>query len=140
MANTEYAGEYGYLALHFIDEWADRTPIAWGNKTFSPPTVPEFWVRFTILNSTASRATIGTPGTNRAVYPGRVVVQVFAPRDFGELELREHADAVADIFRNIKLENFRFKLPSIVAVDSIAGDLWTQINVDCPFQRDEYHG
>ena len=134
-----YKDEFEELAIAFMDEWGDRTPIAWSNSAFTPPNPPRCWVRFTIINSTATRRTIGTPTQNRATYPGRVVIQVFAPRNGGDIEIRGHADRVAEIFRGFKAQNFRFALPSIVAVDAITGDEWRQINVDCPFQRDVFH-
>ncbi|MDR1648765.1 MAG: DUF4128 domain-containing protein [Synergistaceae bacterium] len=135
-----YAEEFNGLASAFAAAWNDRIPVAWPNVAFSPPQPQVPWCRFTILNARASRMTIGTPGGNRIVYPGRVVIQFFAPKNGGEIPARQYADEAEEIFRAINLAGYRFFVPEMTHVRSTATDDWYQINLDCPFQRDEYNG
>ena len=93
-----YAEEFNDLAGAFAAEWNNRTPVAWPNVAFVPPNPPAPWCRFTVLNGAASVMSIGVPGHNRVVHPGRVVVQCFAPRGAGELAARQSADEAAGIF------------------------------------------
>jgi hypothetical protein len=135
-----YVAEFNDLADIFDTAWNNRIPVAWPNVAFSPPQPQAPWCRFTILNAGASRMTIGTPGGNRIVHPGRVVVQFFAPKNGGEIVSRQYADDAEEIFRTLKLPDYRFFVPEMTHVRSTVTDDWYQINLDCPFQRDEYNG
>lgn len=139
MSYTSYAGEFDDLARAFYTAWNNRAPVAWPNVIYSPPSPPSPWVRFTVLNADAARRTIGNPGLNRATYPGRVIIQCFAPRGEGEVLARTFADDSANIFRILKVSNYRMGLPTVRQVESVVDQLWYQVNADCPFQRDVYH-
>lgn len=135
-----YSEEFDALCSLFRDAWKNRTPVAWPNKEFNLPNPPAPWCRFTILHGASSRVTIGSPGGNRAVYPGRVIVQIFVPKTQGESQAREFADVAADAFRDASLPRCRFFLPYAERVEHSMADTYWQVNVNCPFQRDEYHG
>lgn len=135
-----YTNEFSDLCAAFDRPWNKRIPVSWPNVNFTVPSPAEPWCRFTILNGDASRMSIGAPGLNRTVHPGRVVVQVFVPRGRGEVLARRYADDAAAIFRTLKLSNYRFFPPAVAQVSSTVNDDWYQVNMTCPFQRDEYNG
>jgi hypothetical protein len=135
-----YAEEFNVLAGAFAAEWNGRIPVAWPNVVFSPPNPPAPWCRFTVLNAAASAMTIGSPGRNRVVHPGRAIIQFFAPRGSGEMAARQRADEAAEIFLKLALPGYRFFIPSISPAGPPMADVWHQVNMDCPFQRDGYYG
>ena len=133
---SSYTDEFNDLATAFDAQWQNRVPVSWPNISFTPPSPAAPWCRFNILNAVASRMTIGAPGANRSVFPGRVVIQIFAPRGQGELIARRYADEASEIFRSLTLPDYRFFLPSVSNATGSIADEFYQLNVDVPFQRD----
>lgn len=113
--------------------WAGRTPVAWPNRGFIPPTAGE-WVRLTILDGEARQASIGNPGANLHRHSGVIAVQVFAQIDSGTRAARDLADHAAAIFRNQRFGDIRCGVPSVREVGP--DDVWFQVSMSCPFERD----
>ena len=118
-----------------------KTPIAWPNVNFTPPSGA--WVRFNVLDGEGTWRSIGSPGSNVAGYVGVVVIQVFVPLLSGESTARDYADAAAAIFQGQVISGIRFSPANITGVLSSFGQLsysladgWHQINVSIPFRRD----
>ena len=111
-----------------------KTPIAWPNVNFTPPSGP--WVRFNVLDGEGTWRSIGSPGSNVAGYVGVVVIQVFVPLLSGESSARNLADDAAAIFQGQVISGIRFSLATFSLSNSVAND-WYQMNVSIPFRRDE---
>ena len=129
-----YAGERNAIVGRFNSHWNARTPVAWPNWGF---TVPDrgAWVRLAILNGDATQRSIGNPGANVHRHVGVITVQVFVPIDSGTHTARDLADDAAAIFRNQRFDGIRCDVPSVREVGP--DDIWFQVNMSCPFRRDE---
>ena len=113
-----------------------KTPIAWPNVNFTPPSGP--WVRFNVLDGEGAWRSIGSPGSNIAGYVGVVVIQIFTPLMTGESTARDYADSAAEIFQGQVISGIRFSPASAQILNTSLADGWHQINVTIPFSRDEY--
>ena len=111
-----------------------KTPIAWPNVNFTPPSGP--WVRFNVLDGEGAWRSIGSPGSNIAGYVGVVVIQIFVPLLSGESTARDYADAVAAIFQGQVISGIRFSPATAQILNTSLADGWHQINVSIPFRRD----
>lgn len=111
-----------------------KTPIAWPNVNFTPPSGP--WVRFNVLDGEGAWRSIGSPGSNIAGYVGVVVIQVFVPLLSGESIARDYADAAAEIFQGQVISGIRFSPATVQILNTSLADGWHQINVSIPFRRD----
>ena len=111
-----------------------KTPIAWPNVNFTPPSGP--WVRFNVLDGEGAWRSIGSPGSNIAGYVGVVVIQVFTPLMTGESTARDYADAAAAIFQGQVIGGIRFSPATAQILNTSLADGWHQINVSIPFRRD----
>jgi hypothetical protein len=111
-----------------------KTPIAWPNVNFTPPSGP--WVRFNVLDGEGAWRSIGSPGSNIAGYVGVVVIQVFTPLMTGESTARDYADAAAAIFQGQVISGIRFSPATAQILNTSLADGWHQINVSIPFRRD----
>jgi len=111
-----------------------KTPIAWPNVNFTPPSGP--WVRFNVLDGEGAWRSIGSPGSNIAGYVGVVVIQVFTPLMTGESTARDFADSAAAIFQGQVIGGIRFSPATVQILNSSLADGWHQINVSIPFKRD----
>ena len=113
-----------------------KTPIAWPNVNFTPPSGP--WVRFNVLDGEGAWRSIGSPGSNIAGYVGVVVIQIFVPLLSGESTARDLADDAAAIFQGQVISGIRFSPATAQILNTSLADGWHQINVTIPFSRDEY--
>ena len=129
-----YADERNAIAGRFDSLWAARTPVAWPNVGFDVPDKGA-WVRLTIINGDATQRSIGNPGANVHRHNGVITVQVFVPIDSGIHTARDLADDAAAIFRNQRFDGIRCDVPSAREVGP--DDIWFQVNMSCPFRRDE---
>ena len=111
-----------------------KTPIAWPNVNFTPPSGP--WVRFNVLDGEGAWRSIGSPGSNIAGYVGVVVIQVFTPLMTGESTARDFADSAAAIFQGQVISGIRFSPATAQILNTSLADGWHQINVSIPFRRD----
>lgn len=111
-----------------------KTPIAWPNVNFTPPSGA--WVRFNVLDGEGTWRSIGSPGSNVAGYVGVVVIQVFVPLLSGESTARDYADAAAAIFQGQVISGIRFSPATAQILNTSLADGWHQINVSIPFRRD----
>ena len=111
-----------------------KTPIAWPNVNFTPPSGP--WVRFNVLDGEGAWRSIGSPGSNIAGYVGVVVIQIFVPLLSGESTARDYADAAAAIFQGQVIGGIRFSPATAQILNTSLADGWHQINVSIPFRRD----
>lgn len=111
-----------------------KTPIAWPNVNFTPPSGP--WVRFNVLDGEGAWRSIGSPGSNLAGYVGVVVIQIFVPLLSGESTARDLADAAAVIFQGKVISRIRFSPATVQILNTSLADGWHQINVSIPFRRD----
>lgn len=111
-----------------------KTPIAWPNVNFTPPSGP--WVRFNVLDGEGAWRSIGSPGSNIAGYVGVVVIQIFVPLLSGESTARDYADAAAAIFQGQTISGIRFSPATAQIFNTSLADGWHQINVSIPFRRD----
>ena len=111
-----------------------KTPIAWPNVNFTPPSGA--WVRFNVLDGEGTWRSIGSPGSNVAGYVGVVVIQVFVPLLSGESTARDLADDAAAIFQGQVIGGIRFSPATAQILNTSLADGWHQINVSIPFRRD----
>jgi hypothetical protein len=113
-----------------------KTSIAWPNVAFTPPSTS--WVRFSVIDGGSEWRSCGSPGSNRAVHAGLVVIQIFVPLLSGESSARGLADDAAAVFRGKVISGIRFAPAYMHLVPNSLADAWHQINVSIPFQRDEF--
>ena len=123
------------FASNFTTVTADR--IAWENRRFKQPDTGT-WVRFTVLNGETRNAALSNTILKRTI--GVIAVQVFVPELTGTKTAREAADAVATVFQNQQFSagnsgTITCRAASIRSIGIDAG--WFQINVTCPYQRDQ---
>ncbi len=122
------------IESYFKDNWS-YTPIAYDNVEFVPNDFTE-WVRFVVRNGNARQTSIAgdNPGFR---YYGVIYVQIFTRADTGTGRALELADYVTVLFRSASVNGIQFKTPSITRVGNME-DAWFQINVDCPYYREDY--
>jgi hypothetical protein len=70
--------------------------VAWPNYGFEP-TLGTLWIRPTVLPADTAAATYGDSGTDEQT--GVYQIDVFAPLDEGDGEVRQMADTIADRFK-----------------------------------------
>lgn len=126
---TEAATIEGY----FIDNW-DHTEIAHDNVTFDPvATVVKEYVRFSDLYAGGRQASLGNNPLFR--YRGMVAIQIFVKPNTGSARYLELVDFVTAIFRARRITDVNFEVPYPVKIGNREG--WYQVNVLCPYYRDE---
>lgn len=127
--------ENNELRTRFNTVWASRTPVAWPNIPFTPPSPQSEWCRFSIVEGESRQTTFGAT-TNNFRTPGTLFVQLFDKPGAGDADILQRADEVAGIFRNWCGTNVRCRVPTIRAIGDTS-DGWYQVNVSVPFVRDE---
>lgn len=127
---------YDAIAQHWQAGWP-HTPTATGNATFEP-TPGQPWVRLSVLDGASRQVSVGTP-TGGGVLDrsdGVIAIQIFTPDDQGEAQGRWLADAACILLRRKSLAGgITTRVPSVIVVGNEGA--WHQINVTCPFWRDE---
>lgn len=119
------------IEQEFKDNWP-HTPIANDNVQFDPQGMEE-WVRLTDLNAYGKQASLGNSPLYR--YGGMVVVQVFTELNTGSARAKQLVDLVTPIFRSKRISGIQFYVPAVTRIGPRDG--WYQVNVDCPYYRDE---
>ena len=123
--------EQSSIEIEFSNNWP-HTQIARDNVSFSPQGLDE-WVRFSDLNADAKQASLGNNPLFR--YRGMVVIQIFTKVNSGAARALELSDYVTGIFRSKKIGDVQFQVPAVTRIGPRDG--WYQVNVDCPYYRDE---
>lgn len=115
----------------FNTQWGSTTEIAWDNVPFTPPATA--WVRLSILPGESFNAALGATAVR---HPGVIVVQIFTPEDTGTAQARTLAQSAANVFNNARFSGIRCRAAGIFRVGTFDG--WYQMNVNIPFERDEF--
>lgn len=115
----------------FADQVASPESLTtiYDNSPTKRPTDGSTWCRFTILDGESQRVTVGVK--EYRTY-GVAVAQLFGRIGNGTKALRELADAVVTVFRDVSADDVSYKVPSIINRGETQ-DGWYQINVNCPF-------
>ena len=125
-----YETERQIFEARMSAQWK-TTSIAWDNDDFIP-TPGTAWVRFTIINSDANNASLGSNILIRDT--GFLDIGIFVPVGTGTNTARGYVDTIAAIFRNWSSGGITCKAPVIKRVGELNG--WFQYNVTVPFDRD----
>jgi hypothetical protein len=103
------------IRAHLEAEWT-TTPLAWDNETFSPQDNTPF-VMVQITGDLWDQHSIGAGDRleNRWEETGELLLSVIVPTGTGSLLARQHAEALANIFRGLNLDesNIEFRDISI---------------------------
>lgn len=86
----------------FADAWGTKTPIAWANTNFVPPTAQP-WVSVDVQPRETVQVTIGTTAVMRE--RGRFRVEIYVPAGTGTKKAEELADDVAEAIQRQHLVN-----------------------------------
>lgn len=92
--------------------------------------------RVTILPGDSNRVSLGG-GTNVDRTLGVAIIQIFIPKDIGVQSALEFADHVASKFRAVTAAGVRYRTPSVQNIGTTNVSPHFQVNVVCPFQKDE---
>lgn len=120
------------IESEFVTNWT-YTQVARDNVDFEPQSLTE-WVRITVLPASGRQASMGADPLFR--YNGLFCVQIFTRSGLGWGRATELADLITPLFRNRRLGNIQFYVPEMMRVGVTDG--WYQVNVDCPFYREEF--
>lgn len=103
------------IRAHLEAEW-QATPLAWDNETYAPNDNTPF-VMVQITGDLWDQASIGAGErtANRWEETGELLLSVIVPTGTGSLLARQHAEALANIFRGLNLDesNIEFRDISI---------------------------
>lgn len=127
--------ENNELRTRFNTAWASRTPVAWPNVAFTPPSPQSIWCRFSLVEGDTIQTTFGA-STNNFRTPGTLFVQLFDKPGIGDAAILQKADEAAAIFRNWCGTNVRCRAPHMKNIGATS-DGWYQVNVNIPFIKDE---
>lgn len=119
------------LEQYFATNWT-YTGVAHENSLFDSTNVNE-WVRFIDQNASGNRAALGNNPLYR--YRGIVTIQVFVKPNVGQNRALSLADNVTALFRDQVISGIHFGVPQITKIGIRDG--WYQVNVICPYYRDE---
>ena len=143
VAPNQFDDERKVLEKRFKTLWPTlgNTRIRWENAPWDEPKKDLTWVAFTLVTTDGNLIGIAENALSR--YGGLVIIQVFQKERTGTGLANRLAGQVADIFRRLEICEdqsglLRFRIPSKVTVGLNNG--WFQINVNCPYDRDQYHG
>lgn len=132
-----YEAQHNAIRTRFNTQWASTTPIKWANVPFDPPN-DDAWVELSVGDAGAIQASMGDPGNNTYRHTGAVTVMIFTPSGQGDKEALELADQAAAVFRAWQSGGILFRpAPFIRRIGT--KDNWFQVNVVCPFQRDDVY-
>ena len=122
------------IETYFKEAWK-YTAVAYDRVEFNP-TIYDEWDRFVIRNGNARQSSIAgdNPGFR---YYGVIYVQIFTRASIGTGRALQLADYVTALFRSASVNGIQFKTPSITRVGNME-DSWFQVNVDCPYYREEF--
>ncbi len=123
------------LTDRFRVQWTalrPTVPVAWDNAPAIDPQPTAAFVRFAVRQGDVRRGHIGSGvGPYEAI--GRVIVQVFAPKNDGTSLADALADDVLTIFRRWRSSDGAVRVDN-GEVAAIPGDAnWHQVNVSLPY-------
>jgi len=140
---NQFDDERKVLEKRFATLWPTlgNTRIRFENTPFDEPKDDLTWVAFTIVTAEGTQISLNEEALAR--YTGVVIIQVFQRERTGTGEALRLAGQAADIFRRLEICEdesglLRFRIPSKVTLGVNNG--WFQINVNCPYFRDQRHG
>jgi len=143
LAPNQFDDERKVLEERFTALWPTlgNTKIRYENAPWTEPKEDETWVAFNIVTAEGNLIGIAEEALSR--YSGIVIIQVFQKERTGTGAANRLAGQAADIFRRLEICQdqsglLRFRIPSKVTVGLNNG--WFQINVNCPYIRDQRHG
>lgn len=128
---TGFVTEQSDIVSAFETAW-NFTRIAHDNEQFDPQSLTEY-VRITDNKVGGRQASLGDNPLYR--YRGIVTVQVFVKPNIGTARSMALCDNVTPIFRSARIGQIQFQVPYPVVVGNRDG--WYQVNVICPYYRDE---
>jgi len=118
------------IEKRLADNWG-TTAIAYDNVDFSPPQGAA-WIRLALLDGDAFRVTIGNPGTHRQT--GIILLMIFVPLSEGTHVVRQYADTLSALFRDVQFNGITCREASPVNVGAVEG--WYQYHVNIPYFYD----
>lgn len=127
-----YSAELIAIESRFNSQWADRTPVAYGNLPYAP-IVGTAYVRLIVLTGRALQASMGAAPLYR--HPGVIDVSVFIPEGSATKPALDLADAVVAIFRGAQFSGILCRPADVRNLGVVGG--WFQVNVSIPYHRDE---
>lgn len=101
------------IRAHLEANWT-ATPLAWDNEAYEPGDNAPF-VMVQITGDQWDQASIGAGDrlANRWEEEGELLLSVMVPTGTGSLLARQHAEALANIFRGLNLGDIEFRDISI---------------------------
>ena len=143
VAPNQFDDERKVLEKRFELLWPTLgdTRIKWENAPWDEPEDDETWVAFSVVTTDGNLIGIAEEALVR--YGGLVIIQVFQKERTGTGKANILAGQAADVYRRLEICEdesglLRFRIPSKVTVGLNNG--WFQINVNCPYIRDQRHG
>jgi hypothetical protein len=99
------------LIRAFLEENWTATTLAWPNETFVKPGPAAAWVAVMMRGGVWDQESIGAGERldNRWQEEGDLLLGVAVPLGTGSLVAREHATALANLFRGLQLEDIEFR-------------------------------
>lgn len=133
-SDTVYSAVRTYLEANWT-----ATPLAWENEAFDPPSPADAWVMVEVSGNSYDQASIGasTRAENRWREEGMVWCHVMVPTGTGSLTARQHATALANLFRGIELPgDIEFRTLSIGLGESADDDgVWWRLSLSAEWIR-----
>lgn len=107
------ATAYNAIRAHLVSSWT-ATPLAWDNETFDTPEDAAF-VMVQMTGDLWDQQSIGAGDRlqNRWEEEGELLLSVIVPAGTGTATARQHAEALANIFRGLQLGDIEFRDISI---------------------------
>jgi hypothetical protein len=134
------------ILKHFKDGWTDgaaeRTPISWPNREFTPPASGLPWVRIELQETAAGRDLITGQRDSGQKHVGLVMIQVFIKAGSGTRVAKALADQVDELFRETRLSvaghksKIAFSTPKLFIIGKSQGSWW-QENIVVPLEFTE---
>lgn len=123
------------IETHWVTGWASRLPCKMPNAKFNRP-ANAAWCAFNILFGASIPISIGHTGQRDERHLAMVEVQVFVPEGTGTKGLKEHLDAVANIFRFKTISNSDVQVDFRTPTETVVGDFegWYQTNISIETQ------
>lgn len=138
------AVEFDQLFQDIQGRWYTEVEVALSVQTeypnhgdgFTPPDDGSIWARLTVLPGDSFMGSFGAPGSNLFRTPGVIEAQFFAKPATSWAALLDKASSAANAFRAVNVGSMVYLTPRVTTVGLVQN--WWQVNVTCPFHRDEY--
>lgn len=105
------------------------TRVSYPNQKFNEPTVNESWVKLRIFEDGTQRINIGKNGVHRQ--NGTIALEIYTPQDTGEKPMRDIADPLAVLFRDVQFNGITCRESQLAIVGDNRG--WYQANLSIGF-------